>query len=230
MSAATVIASLAALGVIAARPNDVDVPLDLGEPTDAAAPPPSARAPHLPAGGLDNRTHLRLEGDFIYGIGGQSFFGAQAHLMAYRGLWSTRHAIGSLDLGLRLAYGNEPTWAAPWIDRDQVTGATHRVQALLTAGHTFHMGRRRRAALGMHLHGGLNHWRSAYALEYAQEDVHGKAVVRRNRFITGAEATFAYRFSRHVGANVTLGGPFPSQSSYLVGLFFVGAGLSFYVL
>lgn len=194
-----------------------------------ADPRPAVRAPHLLPGGLDRRVHLRLDGDFIYGIGGQSFFGAQAHLLAYRGLWSTRHAIGSLDLGLRLAYGNEPTWAAPWIDREQVSGATHRVQALLTVGHSFHMGARRRAALGMHLHGGLNHWLSAYTLDYAREGVHGEARVRRNRFVTGAELSLAYRFSRHVGANVTLGGPFPYQSSYVVGMFFVGAGLSFYL-
>lgn len=221
-------ATIGILEVSQTAPTDVEAP-----PTAPAvvetAPPAPERAPHLLPGGLDRRFHLRLDGDFVYGIGGQSFFGAQAHLLAYRGLWSTPHAIGSLDLGLRLAYGNEPTWAAPWIDREQVSGATHRVQALLTVGHTFHMGKRRRAALGMHLHGGLNHWLSAYTLEYAQEGVHGEAQVRRNRFVAGAELSFAYRLSRHVGTHVTLGGPFPSQSSYLVGMFFVGAGLSFYL-
>jgi hypothetical protein len=188
------------------------------------------REPFVREGGeSERRLHLMLDGTFTYGIGGQSALGVTTHLTGYTALWNTRRATGTIDVGLQLAYGNEPTALAPWLSPDTVDGAAHRFQALLTVGHTFHMGRQRRAAFGVHLFGGWNHWSSSYTLRYPTENVQGSSTVSRDNFITGAELKFAYRFSKHVGINMVMGAPFPYQSSYVVGMFFVGAGLTFYV-
>jgi hypothetical protein len=185
--------------------------------------------PHIQEGGeTERRLHLALDAAFFYGIGGQSTLGAQVHLTGYTALWNTRLATGSLDVGLQLAYGNEPTALAPWFD-ENTQGAAHRIQALVTLGHSFHMGARRRFALGLHLFGGLNHWISSYTVRYPNEGVNASATVTRDHFVSGLELKMSYRFSKHVGANLIMGAPFPYPSSYVVGMFFVGGGLSFYL-
>ncbi|MBC8071935.1 MAG: hypothetical protein IAG13_26645, partial [Deltaproteobacteria bacterium] len=84
-------------------------------------------------------------------------------------------------------------------------------------------------ALGLHVFGGWNYWRSDYELDYAQEDVHGSAVVARHRAIVGVEARFAYRFHRRVGFNVLVSAPMPTTSSYLITFAQAGLGLTFYL-
>jgi hypothetical protein len=190
----------------------------------------AAQLPHMEEGGeSERRLHLKLDAAFTYGIGGQSVLGAQVNFIGYAGLWNTRLATGSFDVGLQAAYGNEPPWLAPWLQGIDVSGANHRIQALVTLGHTFHMGARRRAALGFEVFGGWNHWISDFTLNYPKEGVSGRATLSRDHAILGGQLRFAYRFSRHVGFNLLAGGPFPIHSSYVVGMFSVGVGLSFYL-
>lgn len=197
----------------------------LGAATTARAAEPGIQ----PEGVSERRVHLRLDTAVVYGIGGQSFLGAQAQLTAYSAMWNTRLATGSLDAGLLLGYGNEPVWLAPWLDAAQVQGATHRISVLGRLGHTFHLGQRRRAALGVHVYAGLHEWISSYSVTYAKEGVSGSATETRTLLITGAELDFAYRFSRRVGIYLKAGAPFPYQSGYIQTLFAVGAGLTFYL-
>lgn len=193
----------------------------------ASAPPP---APHVAEdGSKSGRTHVQLDGDATFGIGGQMFLGMQLHVAALVEHWTTRHAIGTWDFGGTFAYQNEPIFLAPYIDPDEVRGAGHRTQLLATAGHTVHMGNRRRVALGLHVFGGWNAWRSDYTVTYADEDVHGHGVVVRHRPVIGAELRFDYRFHRHVGFNVIAGAPMPTTSSYLITYGHLGIGLSFYL-
>lgn len=196
----------------------------------AAAPPVAAIPPHVAEGGEQElRLRLRLNTAVTYGIGGQSFLGALAHLVAYTPVWDARRATGTLDLGVQLHYGNEPVALAPWLRGTDVRGAAHRVQLLVTAGHTFYLGKRRRAGLGLHLFAGLNAWRSAYSLDYPTEMIHGSAVVARNKFVAGGQLMFDVRLARRVGLYLLAGGPFPSESSYVVTIFSVGIGLTFYL-
>ncbi len=191
-----------------------------------------AGEPHLPeSGGRDGRLHLQLNGDVIYGIGGQSFLGAQLHFTGGYAVWTAGRATGTLDLGVQAQYGNEPTWLAPWLGEVDVTGSTHRMQLVVSAGHTFHMGKRRRVQLGTHVYGGLNHWLSSYSIVYPDEAVSGSAKVARSTFVVGGELELGYRFSRRVGANLVIGAPFPTpkSSSYVQGLVFVGLGLTIHL-
>jgi hypothetical protein len=199
-------------------------------PSVRAEPAATLREPHLREGGeREHRLHLALDGDFTYGIGTQSALGAQLRLTGYTAVWNTRYATGTIDVGVQFAYANEPTALAPWLHGVDTDGAGHRIQALVTVGHTFHMGRRRRVAFGLHLFGGLNHWISSYTLRYPNEGVSGSGTVTRDHFVTGAELKLSYRFSKHVGLNLVAGAPFPTESSYVVGMFFIGAGLTFYL-
>ncbi|MFV8751816.1 hypothetical protein ACNOYE_14825 [Nannocystaceae bacterium ST9] len=183
------------------------------------------------SGGEDGRLHLQLDGDLLYGIGGQSFLGGQLHLRGGYAVWDAGRATGTLDLGVQLQYGNEPTWLAPWLKGVDVSGSTHRVQLVLTAGHTFHMGERRRVELGMRVYAGLNHWLSSYSLVYPDEGVRGSAKLARSSFVVGGQLELGYRFSRRVGANLVMGAPFPTpnSSSYVQGLLFVGLGLTIHL-
>lgn len=190
----------------------------------SSAPPP----PHVVAGERA-RLHLRLDADALYGIGAQSFLGADLGLFGDAAVWHTTHASGTVGGGVALVFHHEPTWLAPWIDRDHVQGANDRVQALLSVGHTIHLGKRRRSSLGLHLYGGLNHWRSAYRVDYSEEGLVGHAVLRRSGVVLGGQLRYAYRISERVGVNVQLGGPFGPGSSYVRSMFQVGVGLTLYL-
>jgi hypothetical protein len=197
-----------------------------------AGPPVEGPAlvPHVAEqGGTDGRIHLQLSGDVIYGIGGQSYLGGLLRLNAYKALWDRGRATGSLDLGAQLGYGNEPVWLAPWLATGGVQGATHRIQAVVTIGHTFHIGKRRRFSLGTHLYAGLNHWRSSYSVDFPDEGVKGRETVTRNLPLAGGQLELGYRFHRRVGLHWVLGGPFPTASSYAITFFHAGLGLSFYL-
>lgn len=188
------------------------------------------RVPHVAEDGhKSGRVHLQLDTDATWGIGGQMFLGAQVRFAALLEHWTTRRAIGTWDFAGALAYQNEAIFLLPFVDFRGVTGANHRTQLIVSAGHTAHMGRRRRVALGLHLFAGWNAWRSSYTVDYPAEDVHGSAVVVRHRPIVGVELRFAYRFHRRVGLNVMLGAPFPTASSYLITFGQFGLGLSFYL-
>ena len=196
----------------------------------ALAPAPTAPAPHVAEDGhKSGRVHLQLDADATWGIGGQMFLGTQLRFAALLEHWTTRHAIGTWDVGANFAYQNEAIFLAPFIDKDKVEGAGHRTQLVATVGHTAHMGKRRRVALGVHVFGGWNAWRSDYSVDYPNEDVHGSAVVVRHRAIVGGELRFDYRFHRRVGINVLASGVFPTTSSYLITFGQMGVGLSFYL-
>jgi hypothetical protein len=196
------------------------------EISETSAPP----VPHVAESGeKSDRVHLQMDTDATFGIGGQMFLGGQFRLAASLEHWTTSRALGTWDFGGEFGYHNEPVFMAPWIDRSEIRGATHRLQLLASVGHSVHMGKRRRAALGLHVFGGWNHWVSSYAVDYAQEGVHGRAVVAKAKPVVGAELRFTYRFHRNVGVNAVFGAPFPTASSYAIGYGWVGAGLSFFL-
>ncbi|MFO7562127.1 MAG: hypothetical protein R6X02_05760 [Enhygromyxa sp.] len=185
-----------------------------------------APAPHVTAEGKDGRVHLQLSGDATFSIGGQMALGANLNVLAGYAIWDAGRATGTFEFGAQLQYANEPTWLAPWIDRERVSGAGHRIDAVLLVGHGFWMGKRRRAYLGAQLYAGLNHWRSIYAVEYAEESVSGEAKVARSHFVGGGQLSLGYRLGERVGVHGLIGAPFPSASSYALGIAFVGLGLS----
>lgn len=194
---------------------------------------PSARAddvPHVPEdGSVSTAWHARVDASATWGIGGQMFLGVDLHPSAYRTIWSTPGATGSVDLGLDVNYGNEAAFLAPWVDTAKVSGAGHRVQVLGTVGGTFHLGARRRFGLGLHGVAGLNEWVSAYRVDYATEDFQGEAVLSEASFVAGGRMTLSLRVHRYVGVNVVAMAFLPTVSSYAIGFGHVGAGLSFYV-
>jgi hypothetical protein len=211
--AAGLFTALAALAALVASPASAD-----------------ERSPHVVAGEAAGTLHLRLDASATYGIGGQSFLGGLAHLSLGVSAWDSGDATGSLDVGLALAYHHEPTWLAPWLSGESVQGAGHRAQTLLVAGHTFHMLPGRELSLGMHVYAGWNRWVSSYSLEYAAEGVRGQSTLERDHLVTGGQLTLAGRISDRVGLNLVAGGPFPTMSSYVVGMFHVGVGLTVHIL
>lgn len=187
-------------------------------------------APHMPeSGGKDGRIHLQLDRDVTFGVGGQMAMGANTGLTASLAVWDAGRATGAFEFGTMFRYSNEPTWLAPWIDRTKIEGSNHRIDWVATAGHGFWMGKRRRFYLGTHLYAGWNYWLSQYKVRYPDEAVSGSAKIARSHVAVGAQLGFAYRFSKRWGIHVLVGGPFPTASSYAIGLVFGGIGLTLHL-
>ncbi|HMV65607.1 MAG TPA: hypothetical protein PKA64_02060 [Myxococcota bacterium] len=173
--------------------------------------------------------HLRLDTAASWGIGGQMFLGGQVHLAAQTPVWTGKTASATADAGLQLAYHNEATFLAPWVDRDTTTGAGHRVHAVAVAGVTFHAGPQRRVAVGLQWFAGLNVWRSDYAVAIPEADIDAHEVVQRLLPVTGGQVTIAARLSERVGIDLFMQAPIPTSSSYAVGLAALGIGPVFYL-
>ena len=127
-----------------------------------------------------------------WGVGGQMFLGSLLRFAALFEHWATTKAIGTWDVGASFRYDNEPLFLS-FAHPPGAAGATHRTVLAAQVGHTFHMGKRRSSALGIHVLGGWNYWRSDYTLDYPDEDVHGSAVVARHKAVVGAEVRFVQR-------------------------------------
>lgn len=212
--------------MIAALGSAVVTAALLAAAPDAVASP----APHVAEDGQRSaRPHLQLDADALWGIGGQMFLGAQLRLVTVLEHWATTKALGTWDLGGAFAYHNEATFLAPWIDRDAIDGAGHRLVLVAHVGHTVHMGRRRRLGLGLHVFGGWNYWRSAYSVHYPEAEVSGSAVVDRHLAVVGGEVRVTYRLHRRVGVNLAIGAPAPTASNYAITIAHLGLGLSFYL-
>ncbi|MCA9690156.1 MAG: hypothetical protein KC636_11145 [Myxococcales bacterium] len=205
------------------------IALPLAVEPDVAAPSEKP-APHVAEdGSRSDRVHLQLDSSALWGIGGQMFLGAQLRFAALFEHWTTRLALGTWDVGLAFAYQNEPLFLAFFVDNTGVSGATHRTQLVVHGGHTVHMGRRRRSALGLYLFGGWTAWRSAYTVSYPAEDVNASGAEVRHKPVAGGELRFVQRLHRRVGLNIVAGGVFPTASSYVITFGHIGVGLSFYL-
>lgn len=192
--------------------------------------PGASRAPHVtPESVPGDPLNLRLHTGALVGVGGQLFLGADAQLLGDVVAWSSRRALGSVGGGVAFVYHDEPTFLAPWIDRDQVKGAARRFQLLAAIGHTVHFGKRRRSSLDTHLFFGWSHWRSAYTVDYAGEDLHGSSSISRNHAIVGGQVRYTYRVARRVGLHAQLSAPIPTRSSYAITYGSAGVGLTFYL-
>jgi hypothetical protein len=173
--------------------------------------------------------HVRLDTDFSWGIGSQMYLGALAHAEGQLPVWRTGAATGTLDFGLRVAYGNEGLYFAPWIDRTQFEGANHRVATQVVLGTTFHVTPQRRLGVGVRALIGWNALVREGTLTYAAEDFTTTQSWVRHRVIASGDVTLSYRASRNVGVNLAITAPFPTDSSYVIGLVSVGIGTSFYL-
>ena len=171
--------------------------------------------------------HVDLDGMFTYGLGNGSALGGLLHLDAAWSAWRTRRALGTLELGLRLGYANEPIALQPWEAGSSNSGTTHRIGFALTAGHGFRWGRTDRFSFGLHVYVGGVRWLSHYYVRYPSRGIEGPGELERTVLDLGAFLRFTYRPHPVVGLSAQLGGPFYGISpETVVGLFTLGLGLT----
>lgn len=182
-----------------------------------------------PTDGVGQNLHLRLDTDVTWGIGSQMYVGGLVHLDALLPVWHTRPGTGTFDFGLRLAYGNEGLYLAPWIDPDEISGSGNRVQVQASVGTTFHLTPQRRLAFALRVLAGWTMLHQHYTVTYADEDFSEEGTDVHNAFVASGDFTAAWRASRNVGVNLSLSAPFPTTSSYVIGLGQLGVGMSFYL-
>ncbi|MFO0580471.1 MAG: hypothetical protein U1A78_41395 [Polyangia bacterium] len=140
--------------------------------------------------------------------------------------WRTRHALGMLELGLRLGYYNEPIALQPR-EAGCSNSSTHRIPFALTAGNGFRWGRADRFSFGLHVYAGGVRWLSHYYVRYPSRGIEGPGEVERTVFDLGAFLRFTCRPHPVVGLAAQLGGPFYGISpETVVGLFTLGIGLT----
>jgi len=193
----------------------------------AAAAPAHADAPHITAeAGADDSVHLRFDTAAVWGIGSQMYLGAQLHTLLQFPAWDNGDATGTFDLSLRMHYGHEAMFLGPWRteERDQL----NRFVGQIGVGTSFFMTSSRRVSLGIHVLAGWSHFNRYIVVDWPNENLFAKSHTAENRPIVSAEITLAYRFHDHVGINLTLGAPFPTDYTNMIGLAHVGLGLTFY--
>lgn len=195
----------------------------------AYSPTAMASAPHVTSeDALRKALHLRVDANGSWGIGSQMYLGGQVHGFLQWSMWHSRLATGSLDLSLRMAYGYEPAFFAPW--RDPNDGQINeRFQGQIGIGHTFHMGSKRNVSLGFSVLFGWNHFHQYAPVDWPDVEVKGEATVRHNHLVISGEMTLAFRFHQRVGLNLAVSAPFPTITSYLITMVQVSAGLSLYL-
>jgi hypothetical protein len=183
----------------------------------------------VPEGGeTGHPVHVTLDAAATYGIGGYSALGAQLHAVGQLPVWNTGFATGTFDFGVVLGWQDEPEALQYAVPPTQDNDA-QRLNAWVTAGHSFHMGQRRRATLGVHLFAGWTHVWSWATVVDERLDLDASASDDYGLFNAGALVKFDYRFSEWIGCHVQAAAPFGVGSSYVTTLFHVGIGLTAYL-
>lgn len=179
-------------------------------------------------GELPGALHVTVDATFTYGIGGYSALGGQLHGVGQLSFWNTRDATGSFDFGLLLGAQGEPQAIQPPGARGQWNDA-QRLNAWVTLGQTFHVGRYRLSGLGFHLFAGWTHVFSQASFERPELGLSRRLSDDYGLPNVGALVKYDYRFSERVGFTVQAAGPFPVSPSYVTTLFHVGVGLVGYL-
>lgn len=174
---------------------------------------------------------VQLDAVATYSIGGQTALGGEALTTVGWKVWETPRAQGDVDVGLWLGVQAEPWSLAPWIDPEQARGMSGRVRLLPNVGHTIRFGELRRFSFGVHLYGGAVAWWSQGQVTYPEAGVDGEASDLAVVGDWGGLLRFTAQPHPVVGVSLVAGAPIfgATSSSYVVGLFTVGAGLTFRV-
>ncbi len=183
----------------------------------------------IPPGGEPSRSlHATLDATFTYGIGAYSALGMQLHALGQLSLWNTNRATGSFDFGVVVGVQDEPQALQYGIPQG-LSNDAQRLNLWSTAGHTFHLGQRRRVGLGFHLFAGWTHVFSQATVIDPKHNLNTRLSDNYGLFNTGGMLKFDYRFSKYVGLSLQAVGPWPISASYVTTLFHVGVGLTGYL-
>lgn len=190
--------------------------------------------PFIAEGGESgHRVHLQMRTTALYSTFSPAL-GLSVRLDGQLPVWNTRLATGTFDFGVIASFAFGASVLYPWVtpsaDEDHDENDLH-VRLLATAGHTFHLGRSRRASLGVHLAAGPSLTYSYGKLVFLREHLSGSGSSTSVGLAWGPEVDFHYRFTRRVGINLLVGGAVPTA---LVGgppgpLIHAGVGLTVYL-
>ena len=154
--------------------------------------------------------------------------GVQLHALGQVPAWNNSHATGTFDFGQVLGWQDEPQALQYGVPAGQENEA-QRLNAWVTAGHSIHLGARRRSTLGLHLFTGWTHVWSRASVTDERLDLDASASDDYGLFNLGALLKFDYRFSEWIGVHLQAAAPFGVGSSYVNTLFHVGLGLTAYL-
>jgi hypothetical protein len=167
-----------------------------------------------------------LDALFSYGLGNGSALGGDAHMMLSFPVWRTARALGTIEVGVKGTYQNEPLSLQPWAE-GPTTGTTHRIGFAATVGHSFRFGVGDRISFGVHVYGGGVHWISNYDVRYDAGGIAGPGYINATVPDVGALLRFSFRPHPVVGFTVQIAAPFFGLSpDTVVGLFTVAGGLT----
>jgi hypothetical protein len=185
-----------------------------------------ARPAGVPEGGEPaGRLHATLDGTFTYGIGGWSALGGQLAGGVQVSLWNSRLGTGTFDVGGIIGLQGEPMALQFGAIRGQHNDA-QRLNGWATAGLGFHLGQRRRSALGLQLFGGWTHVFSQASI--VRPDLGIDRQVRDDYGVwnSGVLVKYSQRLGPVLGLTLQAALPFWGvQPSYVATLFHVGVGL-----
>ena len=143
----------------------------------------------------------------------------KVHGVGLVSIWNRRLATGTFNFGALVGFQDEPM-ALQYGTAPGQTNDAQRLNLWLTVGHSFHLGVRRRASLGLHLFGGWTHVFSQASLVRPDLGINRQVSDNYGLLNSGTLLKFDYRFSQYVGLSLQAAVPFwKVQPSYVATIF-----------
>lgn len=153
---------------------------------------------------------LQLDVSFATGFGSRVSLGGVVQLTSSTPLWETPGAAGSLGLGVWAGYQLEPyAFSQAYLPGTQLTGATHRLEGLLLAGHDLQLFASRRLLVGVHLFAGWMHVVLRGGLVHPSVGVSGTSEADAGALTSGVVLRLGVRLTERVHLTARGLVPFP---------------------
>jgi hypothetical protein len=157
-----------------------------------------------------------LEANAAVGFGSRTSFGAVTSVTVGQELWTDAAGVGSLEAGLLLGYQLEPyALQAAYLPLAVVTGANHRLEALVLVGHGMRLLSSRRLLIGLHLFGGWTHLLVRGRLVNESLGIARDVAADAGRLTTGLSISLGVRLTEQLSLNARVLLPFPYASEVM---------------
>lgn len=147
---------------------------------------------------------------FATSFGSRVGLGGVAQATLRKQIWEVPSVGGSLGVGVLAGYQAEPySFTAQYFPGTKLTGATHRFEALVVAGHDFRFFTSRRFLVAVQVFIGWMQVALRGSLSNPAVDVAGSAAANAGAFSTGAILRLGVRLTDRVSVLARAVGPFP---------------------
>lgn len=155
-------------------------------------------------------TSVDLDVSFAASTGNATGLGGVAQVTVRRQVWEASWVAGSLGVGVLVGYQAEPySFAAQYFPATTITGAAHRFEGLLVAGHDLRFLASRRLLVGVQLFLGWMQLAARGSLANPAVGVSGQYSGDAGAFSTGVIFRLGFRVTDRLSVVASALAPFP---------------------